>query len=176
MRKVQYVNFTDTEIVDVLEKFNTVKKTVMDNNFLLYIKKYYKNDIIKYKYDSNEIILFCDKIIKFIELKNNKLRVKTNLKFIKKNIYSSIFKNAELSPSLLYWINLILEYNYSKYDIYDDIDNMEDNYKSMYDDYISEYDKNSDYEFNNNVLYENNIENDSTNEENSNIEETISTE
>lgn len=171
MRKVQYINFTDTEIDDILEKFNIVKKTVMDDNFKLYINKYYKKDIITHNYDSTEIVLFCNKIIKFIELKKNKLRVKTNLKFIKKNIFGSIFKDVEISTTIFYWINLILDYNYSKYDIYDDIDNMEENYKSMYDDYISEYDKNSDYEFNNNIIYENNIEEDSTNEEDSNTEE-----
>jgi hypothetical protein len=142
MRELKYVNFTDTDIESILSSFKIVKNTASDISFKKYIDTYYKKDQEQKEYVADDIINFCDQVIDFINTKQSKLRVKTNLKLNKQSLFSLIFsEDYNIPENLSFWISILFDYNFSKYDIYDDIENMEETYKEMYCDYIIEQDK-----------------------------------
>lgn len=142
MRELKYINFTDTDIDSILSSFEIIKKTASDISFKKYIDTYYKNDQEQKEYVEDDIINFCNRVIDFINTKQLKLRVKTNLKLNKQLLFSSIFsEDYNIPENLSFWINILFDYNFSKYDIYDDIENMEDTYRDMYCNYIIEQDK-----------------------------------
>jgi len=143
MRTLKYINLTDTDIDSTLESFNAIYQSIDDDKFIDYINNYYKNDQKIYPYNIEELQHFCNSIIKFITLKRNKLRIKTNLKLNKVDLFSNIFEDGyTISINVYFWINILFEYNFSKYEIYDNIDDMEDAYRGMYTDYLMEHDRN----------------------------------
>lgn len=143
MRKLKYINFTDTDITSILESFTTILNSINDDRFIEYINTYYKADIIKNPYNSKELTEFCNNIISYITVKKSKLRIKTNLKLNKLQLFSSIFEDDyKISKNINFWITVLFDYNFAKYEIYDNIENMEDTYKDMYSDYLMEHDKN----------------------------------
>ena len=142
MRELKYINFTDTDIDSILSSFEVIKNTASDVSFKKYIDTYYEKDQEQKEYVAEDIINFCDQVIDFINTKQSKLRVKTNLKLNKQLLFSSIFpEDYNIPENLSFWISILFDYNFSKYEIYDDIENMEDTYKDMYCNYIMEQDK-----------------------------------
>jgi hypothetical protein len=143
MRTLKYINLTDTDIESTLESFNEILKSIDDDKFIDYINTYYKKDQLKYPYDIKELKYFCNGIIKFITLKRSKLRIKTNLKLNKSDLVINIFeKGYAASLAVNFWVSVLFDYNFSKYEIYDSIDGMEDVYKGMYRDYLMAHDIN----------------------------------
>ena len=142
MRKLKYINLTDTDIESSLESFKVISKSIDDEKFIDYINNYYKNDQLKYTYNTKQLKHFCNSIITFITSKRDKLRIKTSLKLNKNDLLSNIFgKNYKPSESVNFWIGILFEYNFSNYEIYDNINDMEDNYRGMYSEYLMNYDK-----------------------------------
>jgi hypothetical protein len=142
MRELKYVNFTDTDIDSILSSFEIIKKSALDVDFKKYINTYYKKDQEQKEFIVEDIVKFCNQVINFINTKQSKLRVKTNLKLNKQLLFSSIFpEDYNMPENLKFWLGILFDYNFSKYEIYEDIENMEDTYKNMYCKYIMEQDK-----------------------------------
>jgi hypothetical protein len=138
MKQLKFISFTDTDIDSILETFTILKNSINDDNFKKYIELYYKIDIINHSYDQDKLLFFCDSIISFIETKKYKLRVKTGLKLNKDKISDLIFGDANFqSEDILFWINVLYDYNFSKHEVYENLENMTDSYIGMYSEYIS---------------------------------------
>lgn len=144
-RERKYLNLTDTDIDTIIESFEYIITVADDPVFIKYIDKQYKNDLKEKGYNPKEIIIFCSQIYDFISKKRDKLRVKSDLKLNKDNLFELIFENMEfnLNNDIRFQLVILFEYSFSKHEIYDHLDNMEDNYKSMYDKYLSDYDNNN---------------------------------
>ena len=141
-RQRKYIHLTDTDITSVIDKFEKMKTIIIIDEQQLYIKEYYKLDIQTKKYNPEKIIDFLDKIIFFLTKKKNRLRIKTDLKLSKIKLISSIFKEIEIEPTIKFQIGILMDFTFTKYDIYQAIDEMEDNYRDMYTAYLNDYDRN----------------------------------
>lgn len=144
-RTRKYLNLTDTDIDEVISIFNTLIKLADSDEFYNYINEYHSVDLEDRPYDATEIITFCNYIFDFVSKKRDKLRVKTDLKLNKDDLFSLIFTDEtfKLNKNIRFWVNVLLDYNFSQYEIYDYLDNMEESYRSMYEKYLSEYDQNN---------------------------------
>lgn len=137
-RSKKYLTLVDTDISVVIETLYSVEKCITSEEFKNYIKEYNQYDLKKYKYDKDELLYFVNTLREYIETKKNKLRVKTELKLNNSKLSQNIFGKFELSIASRYQIYLILDYINCKYEIHDHVENIEENYKKMYDDYIDE--------------------------------------
>lgn len=141
-RERKYLNLTDTDIDEIIESFEHIMNVADSSKFHNYINKYHKIDIQERGYDPLEIVAFCKQVYAFVSKKRIKLRVKTDLKLNKDNLFGLIFTDDdfELNPNIRFWIAILFEFCFSKHEIYDHLDSMEENYKNMYDKYLSDYD------------------------------------
>ena len=144
-RTRKYLNLTDTDIDEVISIFETLIVLAESSYFYEYISEYHKIDLEERGYDSTEIITFCNYIFDFVSKKRDKLRVKTDLKLNKDDLFGLIFTDSsfQLNKNIRFWVNILLEYNFSQYEIYDHLDTMEESYRSMYDKYLADYDLNN---------------------------------
>lgn len=141
-RERKYIHLTDTDIVSVIDKFNKMKDIILSTEQSLYINEQYVSDMENKEYDPIELTEFLDKIVFFLNKKKNRLRIKTDLKLSKIKLIASIFKDMDISPNIRFQVAILTDFTFTKYDIYQSIDEMEDNYRDMYTDYLLEYDRN----------------------------------
>lgn len=114
--------------------------------YFKYMNDFYKEDLKKRFYNKVELMNFLATIIDFIEKKKNKLRIRTDLKISRDKVFGMIFSEVDItsfSDDLKFWMRYLLDFYFAKYDIFDDIDNIEENYISMYDEYLRNYDLNN---------------------------------
>jgi hypothetical protein len=90
------------------------------------------------------MIMFLVTIIDFIDKKKNKLRVRTDLKISKTQALALIFGEgfdvSEFSENLRYYLADLMDFYFSKHEIFEHMDNMTDNYVTMYEEYLRNYD------------------------------------
>lgn len=139
----KYIHLTDTDIDSILGNFISILNIIDTKEQEQYLYGFHDIDIISKKYDKDKLKTFINTVIKFLQKKNNRLRIKTDLKLNKTHILESIYKyNNDIKyNNIKYWIELLIEFVNAKQEIYDHIDEMKDTYKEMYDDYIDNYDK-----------------------------------
>ena len=144
LRPRKYLNLTDTDIEEVLTNFETIINIADSTEFQFYINEYHIYDLKTKNYNSKKLVFFCTQIYNFIKKKKDKLRVKSDLKLNKEELFSVIFKelSVEIDDDLKFQIAILFDYQFAKHEIYDHLDNMEDNYKAMYDKYLFDYDLN----------------------------------
>jgi hypothetical protein len=145
MSKVS-INFTDTEITDMIDNFSKMLCLVDAGIFEKYLKDYHSLDLENRRFCKKDILLFLATIIDFIGKKESRLRVRTSLKLNKNQILAMIFGEEdffkEFSNDLRFFIGILFQFFFEKHDIFNHIDEMVENYAEMYDRYISVYDKN----------------------------------
>lgn len=143
-RTRKYLNLTDTDIDEIVDSFAKIIKLAGSDVFISYINEYYAADVEERGYDTTNIIDFCQQIYDFVSKKRDKLRVKTDLKLNKDNLFALIFANTDmqLNTNIRFWLVILFDFCFSKHEIYDHLDNIEETYKAMYDKYLSDYDLN----------------------------------
>ncbi len=145
-RTPKYIHFTDTEIDDMIDNFANMLCFVEYDIFYKYISTFHYVDMKTYEFDKMEVLLFLATIIDFIGKKENKLRVRSDLKMNKSQVLALIFGNMEEYPTfsmnLQFWIAILFDFYFTNHEIFDHIDNMESNYVAMYDTYLANFDKN----------------------------------
>ncbi len=142
-RTSKYIHFTDTEISDLITNFTQMLCFVEYEFYEKYLNDFHGMDLVARRYNQRELCLFLATIIDFIVKKKNKLRVRTDLKLNKVDVISLIFGDMNMSAQskdLQFWVATLLDFYFSKYDIFEHIDNMEQNYVAMYDEYLKNYD------------------------------------
>ncbi len=144
-RTPKYIHFTDTEIDDMIDNFANMLCFVEYDIFYKYISSFHYTDMKTYNFDKMEVLMFLATIIDFIGKKENKLRVRSDLKMNKSQVLSLIFGNMEeyptFSTNLQFWIAILFDFYFTNHEIFDHIDNMESNYAAMYDTYLVNFDK-----------------------------------
>jgi len=144
-RTPKYIHFTDTEIVDMITNFYNMLCFVEEDIFYKYITRFNSLDLQKHEYNKRNILIFLATLIDFISKKENKLRVRSDLKMNKSQVLSLIFNDITdmslFSKDIRYWFGVLFEFYFSNYEIFEHIDNMLDNYAAMYDTYLANYDK-----------------------------------
>lgn len=115
---------------------------VEDDIFQKYLNKYFERDLKIFIYSKKELLIFLASIIDFINKKENKLRVRSDLKLNKYNIILSVFnKSMKFTKNLEYYLFVLFDFYFNQYELYEYIASMEDYYVSMYDAYLLNYDK-----------------------------------
>ena len=141
-KKSKYINFTDTEIDDMINNFSNMLCLIEQDIFFNYLQLYHQLDLFKVHYNKTELLLFISTIVDYINKKECKLRVRTDLKINKNNIFLNIFNcKFNITESCQYYIKLLFDFYFDQYELYHYIDNMEDYYIMMYDEYLLTYDK-----------------------------------
>jgi len=90
------------------------------------------------------MLLFLATLVDFVDKKKNKLRVRSDLKLNKDQVLPLIFGDIKdkisFDANLQYYLAVLMDFYFSKHEIYDHIENMEENYAKMYDEYLMNYD------------------------------------
>lgn len=142
-REKKYIHLTDTDIDSILTNFINILAILDNEEQEHHLQQFYADEIVSKNYNKDKLKIFINTVIKFLQKKNNRLRIKTDLKLNKVHILESICKcneNMEYN-SIRYQIDLLIEFINTKQEIYDHIDDMKESYKEMYDDYIDNFDK-----------------------------------
>lgn len=144
-RTPKYIHFTDTEITDMLDNFSHMLCFVEEDIFTKYINSFHSADLVKYEFNRSEMLQFLATLIDFIGKKENKLRVRTDLKMNKSQVLGLIFGNLNEYPTfsseIKFWLSILFDFYFTNHEIFEHIDNMESNYAAMYDTYLADYDK-----------------------------------
>lgn len=142
-KNINYLILTDTEITDLLDNFCNMLCFIDSDIFLEYIDNYHSYDKIYHDYNKKELQFLFINIIEYIDKKYSKLRVRTNLKLDHVEIIKNVMNDMVISDDTKFWIKIMFDFYFSKYEIYEHIDSMEENYASMYNEYLNNYDINN---------------------------------
>lgn len=141
----KYIHFTDSEIIDMITNFYNMLCFIEEDVFYDYISKFHSMDLNKHEYNKRSLLIFLATLIDFISKKENKLRVRSDLKMNKVQVLGLIFGDVKdtslFTDDIKFWFNILFDFYFTNYEIFEHIDSMVENYAAMYDTYLANYDK-----------------------------------